>query len=282
MTHRLSYGIGCVLILALIATTGSPRVMAQREREDTAVVTSVEGFVDVLHLGSSDWTPLNTGDVLHAGDRIETDAEGYIQISFAEDNILKIGPDSLVVIKSLGVVEVTEINKNTFELIRGKIRAFVNPSLGGRTEVIIETENASCGVRGTDFGESYDPDLSRTFIMTVSGCVEVSHRELVGMAPYNVCAGRSITLFSGVIPSGPEDTEAGVAEDFLKDMQFNDGTGADRGAEPPVITSVFINRIINLDDIERTLTLTDDDMTRSGTVLITGTTNGDASAVSGV
>ncbi|MBN1881940.1 MAG: FecR domain-containing protein [Deltaproteobacteria bacterium] len=282
MTHRLSYAIGCVLILALIATTGIPRVMAQKARDDTAVVTSVEGFVDVLYHGSSDWIPLKTGDVLHAGDQIETDAEGYVQILFAEDSILKIGPDSLVAIKSLGTVEVTKVHLSTFELIRGKIRTFVNPPSEGKAELIIETENASCGVRGTDFGESYDPDLSRTFIMTVSGCVEVSHRELVGMAPYKVCTGRSIFLRSGVVPSGPEDTEKGVAEDFLKDMQFDDGAGAGGDAEPPVVTSVFINRIINLDDIERTLTLTDDDMTRSGTVLITGTTNDEASPISGV
>ena len=282
MQYRLSYSIGCVLILALIVTAGSSHVMAQREFLDTAVVTSVEGFADVLYQGSSDWTPLEAGDVLRAGDQIETDSEGYIQISFAEDNILKIGPDSLVVIKSLGTIEVTKIHSSTFELIRGKIRAFVNPSLEGKAEVIIRTENATCGVRGTDFGESYDPDLSRTFIMTLSGCVEVSHRELAGMAPYDVCAGRSIVLRSGAIPSGPEDTGRGVADDFLEGMQFDDGTGAGTSIEPPVVTSVFINRIINLNEIDRTLTLTADDITTSGAVLITGTTNDEESSISGV
>ena len=282
MLYRPLHFIGCVLVLALFITAGSSRVLAQKDIADSAVVTSAEGFVDVLYRGSSDWAPLKTGDVLTAGDQIQTDAEGYVQISFAEDNILKIGPNSLIVIKALGTIEVTKVHRSTFELIRGKIRTFVNPSLGEKAEVIIETENATCGVRGTDFGESYDPDMNQTFIMTLSGCVDVSHRELAGMAPYSVCAGRSIVLRSGEIPSGPEDTGEDAAEDFLKDMQFDDGRDTGTGAEPPVIASVFINRSINLDEIDRALTLTDDDMTRSGTILITGTTNDEESSVSGV
>jgi hypothetical protein len=268
--------------LALIATTGSSRIMAQGERSDAAVVTSVEGFVDVLYDGSSQWTPLEVGDLLQAGDRIETDVEGYIQISFAEDSILKIGPNSIVEIKSLGVVEVTKAHLTTFELIRGKVRAYVHPSVEGASELNIKTENATCGVRGTDFGESYDPDKNETYILTLDGCVEVSHLEFSGMAPYSVCAGRSITLRSGVAPAGPEDTDTGDEKHFLWDMSFDDGADTGGEAEPPTVTSVFINRTMNIEDIDRSVTLTEDDLTRSGTVLITGTTVDDAYHVSGV
>jgi len=282
MPHRVSYVVGLFLALALIATAGSSRIMAQEERLDSAVVTSVEGFVDVLYDGSSQWTPLEVGDLLRVGDRIETDTEGYVQFTFGEDNILKIGPNSIVEIKELGIIEVTKVHLSTFELIRGKVRAFVNPTSNGTSELNIQTENASCGVRGTDFGESYDPDMNETYILTLGGCVEVLHLEFSGMAPYNVCAGRSITLRSGVTPTGPEDTGIGDEENFLWDMSLDGGTNAVSDAEPPEITSVFINRTMDLEDIDRAVNLTDDDLTRSGMVLISGTSTDDAYPVTDV
>jgi len=252
-------------------------VLAQRQMEVTAVVESTEGFVDVKLVGGDEWEALSEGMELVAGDEIETGPEGQVILKLDDGSRLKIGVNSRVLIKELGMVEVTNVRNSSFELVRGKIRAVVTPFINKESSFTIETENASIGVRGTDFGAFFDPDTLQTYIISFEDCVSVVATTLPGIDPIAVCANESLTVFSSEDPGVPLGVDAEKLEEFLKDMEMEvkASTGGVVGdAQPPEVTRAYIdnniNTVIDLEDVDEFVTITRDNLTTQNKINLTG------------
>jgi hypothetical protein len=147
---------------------------------------------------------------------------------------------------------------------------------------MIETENATVGVRGTDFGTIYDPDTGATNVISISDCVSVVATNFPDIDPIDVCTNEEILVYSDKEPGEVAGVDTEKLEEFLEEMEIK-GEGAEISGEveiePPYITGVFVNKIINLEDIDELLTLTKGDLSFDGKALVSGTATDDAYAI---
>jgi hypothetical protein len=269
--------VSCLLLLCLI-----PSSVPAQKGSPAATVTYTEGYADVKRAGTDSFVPLVEGAAVEVGDTVETGDEGRVELTLADKSALVVGPDSRVVIKALGIVEVTKASTSVFELISGKIRAVVRPFLHKDSRFTVETTNATVGVRGTDFGVVFDPDKGSTYVLGLDGCVAVDAKPAPGV-PIDVCGGKELSVVGGTPPVGSTDADEETLKKFLEEMRLSRETGgAPAGAQPPFIASAFLNRTINLEDIEEPLTLTRDMLTIDGTIVVTGTAGDDQNRVARV
>lgn len=265
--------LACLLLIAmsLISTGG--------QNPTEALVVSSEGYADVQVRGTDKFVPLVEGTGLTVGDTIQTDSEAKVVLRLPDKSTLIIGENSRVVIRELGMVEVTKISSSTFEIIKGKIRAIVNPFINPESTFMIKTNNATVGVRGTDFGELYDPDTDRTYVLGLENCVSLTPTGIPGSTPILLCAGDELTILGGQRPGAPIKASDKTIDMFLEEMAITLPAGE---IGSPYINTVFVNRIINLQDIDGTLTLTQDDLTIDNDVVINGTAADESYAVTEV
>ncbi len=258
-------------------------VYAKDEVSNTAVVTYTEGFVDIKLMGTESWISLVEGTEVKEGDEIETGTEGEVELKLSDGSILKIGPDSRVAIKELGMVEITEIRTSTFGLIRGKIRAVVTPFMKKESKFTIETENATVGVRGTDFGTIFNPDTGQTNVIGISDCCYVVATNFPSLDPIDVCTKEELMVYSDVEPGEVVGIDPKKLKKFLDEMEIKGKKIIpSQDVEPPYISRAFVNNRINLEDVDDTLSLTKDDLNVDGKVYVSGDAQDDRYIVSRV
>ncbi len=263
---KLLRGSGLVGLLLIVTSFAS----AGGQNPSGAVVTSSEGYVDVKFSGKEQFVPLVEGTGLNSGDVIQTDSEARVVLMLPDKSTLVIGEDSRVVIKELGVVEVTKVSTSVFELLKGKVRAIVTPFVTNESSFIIRTNNVTVGVRGTDFGATYDPDTDETYILGLESCVSLTLNHISGSGSISVCAGNEIRIVGALTPGNPLEASDKTIDGFLKEMIPTEGAGTGERMNPPYIKDVFINRVVNLEDVEGTLTLTRDDLSIDRKVVVSG------------
>ena len=99
---------------------------------------------------------------------------------------------------------------------------------------MIKTNNATVGVRGTDFGEVYDPDTDRTYILGLEDCVSLTLAKIPGSAPISICAGDELTILGGQQPGLPKEASRGTINEFIEEMNTTESPGDFRRDTPPV------------------------------------------------
>jgi hypothetical protein len=265
----LSGGFFTLLALVIFISFGL-FVYAELSDSDKITVINVTGFADAKLKETGKVVTLAEGMKVGVGDEITTDSESSVELKLKDGSVVKIGPDSLVVIKELGQVEVTKVSKSAFTLVKGTIRAVVKPLIGKESKFTIESDNVTLGVRSTDFGIIFDPDLGDTTVISVEGCVSILAKHFPDLDAVEVCTNQEILVSGTDAPGAVKMVDREKLEKFLEEMGLVGGEGADDG-EPPEITSAYLNNRINLEDIEDTLTLTRDDLNFEGKLTLTGT-----------
>ncbi len=203
------------------------------EDRDFSKVLFCEGAAEVMFSGSDKWVPLIGDMKIGVGDEVRTKSDGMVDLELPDGSIIKVGTDSSVAIKEMGMVEVTELSINSFGLILGKIRAVVMPLVNVDSRFIIETGNSTVGVRGTDFGVYYDPENDMTELMCLDGSVDIIAKEMVtrGMRPkivsknlraIRVKPGRMMSVVTGVAPGKPQILSDKRRDLFFGAMNFRD------------------------------------------------------------
>ena len=276
-----------ILLVALLVAGG---IRAARGDDAGMMrVSYLDGFVDLKHADTDTWRALSVGDDLIVGDMVQTGPEGTVELALPDGSAVKIGPDSRVRIKNMGVIETTRIRLTTFELIIGKVRALVVPADGSEASFFIETENATIGVRGTDFVTLFDPDLGATNVISIDNCVEVVAAFFPDVDKLSVCTDTEVTVFTSTGPSAVTAVDADKLNEILTGMAFRSGISGDGNilpdaadAPPPFIVTAFLNNIINLEDVDDTLWLSKDDLDYQGGILISGLASDDTFPIASV
>ena len=275
MGNKRSFNWGLVLVLALILFVSfCLLVYAQKKSNDKAEVIYVDGFVDAKLKKNGETVTLVRGMNVGQGDEITTDSEGSVELKLFDGSVIKIGPDSHVVIKELGQVEITKVSRTKLELIKGKVRAVVKPLVDKESKFEIETENATIGVRGTDFGVSFDLDIGNTIIMCIEDCVSVVADKFPSLDPIEVCTMQELLISGGSPPGTVLGVDKEKLKEFLEGLEIKGEIGTSIDVEdflPPEITSAFLNGKINLEDIDDILTLTLSDLNYDNMLSIVGT-----------
>lgn len=212
---------GIIVIITLLLTVFGGGLSSFGQRINYATVLYIEGDVRIKVPYTEHWVPLIMDNRLIPGDEINTGSDSTVELGLPDGSVLKIGPDSLVVIKEMGMVEVTELSTNHFELIAGKLRAIVAPFVNKDSKFIIETENATMGVRGTDFGVLYEKKEQKTELVCFDGEVEMGTREK-GLEEETVLvkADETSSRVADRIIAVPEKLGIELKERFLDDMMI--------------------------------------------------------------
>ncbi len=220
MWNKKQVTLGFFLSLFISSLLLGGLVKGEDEISTSASVIYIDGRVNVKNAGSEKWSILIFGNEVGAGDEILTETDSEVELRMKDGSILKIGHDSHLVIKEMGLLEVTKVTKNRFELIKGRIRAVVVPFVNKESKFTIDTENATVGVRGTDFGVIYFLETKESYVIGIDGVVYLLSKEFSDILPIDIKAGEVLSVFTGSSPKGPFLVEKEKLESFLEDMKI--------------------------------------------------------------
>jgi len=164
-------------------------------------VTLVEGVATAAGV------PLAEGAVLHAGDTVETQAGGRIEIAVWGGALIRLGERSRLTLQAA-----TPRREFSARLIIGNLWARVHELLAGET-FGVETGNGVAGVRGTEFRVEVaqgEPDLVRVY----EGEVHVAAAD--GRWSHAVEPGNELRFRREAEPPRPFDPAAESAHPFME------------------------------------------------------------------
>lgn len=215
------YGGSVVLCLLTLATVGGMCLVSEAA-SPVVTVAYVQGEAVITPVGCSTSIALVEERTVAPGDRIDTGGDGSVELMLPDESVVKIGPESRVVVREAGYVEVTKRSSNVLELVYGKVRAVVAPLLNAESVFIIETENTTVGVRGTDFVVSHDKTARETDVLCEDGSVELRPKDVVrkGLAPILVRGNEGIRLIAGRLPEKPGRWVDDGRKKLLRNLDF--------------------------------------------------------------
>jgi len=153
------------LVLALTDSAGAAAV---------GRLTQVEGRVDLLKGGKLPAIPLKVGDTVAPADVIRTKALSKAQITFVDDSILTLSPESRIAIEEFQYEPARGKRRGVLKIFQGLALAVVNKILKSQEpDFIVKTQTAIVGVRGTEFGLRNYPNSST--ILNFKGRTQVGN-----------------------------------------------------------------------------------------------------------
>lgn len=138
--------------------------MLRGSAESGSVVSRVSGE-DVRFVTESAFRPLLVGQDLLGGDLVRTGARGALGILFVDGTVMRLHPDTELLVKSVGTAA-------ELELRRGTIWA---RAPRGTSDVTVSTPAAAAGIRGTDWSLSVEGSVTR--LTVYDGAVELSNAQ---------------------------------------------------------------------------------------------------------
>jgi len=165
------------LILPLLLATAAP-AMAQ-DLDAIGTVKQVAGEVEICH-GGIDCRQAEEGDIVFADDTFKTGRRGRTLIHLNDPRLNRRGagpatihmsPNTEIAIR-LYVSRLTrEEKRSTMDVIRGLIRAIVEPLEGRPIPVQVRTGTTICRIPGTTFAVGHDPDAGSSTVAVQDGSV---------------------------------------------------------------------------------------------------------------
>ena len=136
-----------------------------------AVATKVVGLVEIMPVGSKDFSKLKPGTILADGDKVRTGGSGFAAIIFIDDkSILKLKGDSEAIIA--GQRTAASISKK-INMDSGTVRATITKQ---NVDFVIQTPTSVASVKGTDFWLISDP-ISGDEIIGIEGVITLTNSE---------------------------------------------------------------------------------------------------------
>jgi len=137
-------------------------------------LTQVEGRVDILRGGQLPATPAKVDDGVQAGDVLRTKSLSKAQITFMDESILTISPDSRIGIEAYMYDSAQKKRNAVVQLFKGLAHVVVSKIFqSAEPDFVVKTQTAVMGVRGTDFGIRVHPNSSE--ILNFEGRLQVGN-----------------------------------------------------------------------------------------------------------
>jgi hypothetical protein len=180
---------------------------------------SVKGVAEVQKAGRQDWQAARRPVKLSDGDRVRTGADSQAKITMARGHALELREKTTVKVES------AEDETLTFELLIGRVRAFIM-KLKRRNKFEIRTPVAVAAVRGTVFDLLVAEDRSSR-LEVLDGVV--GYRDLAGLAPeMQVLKGQSVLVEPGAAPRPVEPLPRDPREGRAPEKESEDDLADDK------------------------------------------------------
>lgn len=156
-----------VLLAAALTLPALVRAEDSDEAGDwDARITAVSGRATLFTGDEKEGMPAEEGMPVESGDHVQTGKDGTVEIAFAADNVVEVGPDSMISVESI------DKSDSWLSLDLGRMVAKLRKLLR-RERFGVRTPTAVAGVRGTEFGVVVAKDGESTVGVLYEGEVGV-------------------------------------------------------------------------------------------------------------
>jgi hypothetical protein len=138
-----------------------------------ATVSGMSGKVEVKRSKDLSWQPVSPGMKFSTDDQIRTFADSQVQITFDDASVLRVKPNSLIVMGNLSEDVTTSTRKTSVRLMASDIEANIKKSGAQISEFKIETPNAVTQAEKANLAVQVSPDLESR-IRVFSGTADVA------------------------------------------------------------------------------------------------------------
>jgi len=118
----------------------------QEHTQRTAAIIFFEGNVRVKRSGSLEWVPAEANMELATADKLRTLRDSFVNIEFERGGVLRVGPESLIVVTDLRVEPKNKSRRYTFTLMEGNVEAELDGLKKAGSEFKIRTSSAEASV----------------------------------------------------------------------------------------------------------------------------------------
>jgi hypothetical protein len=148
-------------LLVLVILAFQLALLTGAQADVVGRLTQVEDWVDILRGGQLPATPVKVDDRVQTGDVLRTKSLSKAQITFIDNFILTIAPESRVGIEAY-MFDSTQNKRNAVvQLFQGLAHVVVNKVFkSAEPDFVVKTQTAIMGVRGTEFGIRLQPNSS--------------------------------------------------------------------------------------------------------------------------
>ena len=182
MTFKNTIFLFCTISFILIISSQdvcAGRLMTVKIGKEDAKIIFLKGTAFVIPEDENEWRPLEVGNVLKGGDRVNTGSQSRLEIVLHDNTILRFANDTRFKILQIDCSEKSKIRKVKVHLALGRTWANVSKTLGARSDFELSCENAVAGVRGTIYRMNVDNDKS-VLVRVYDGIVNVGgHGEII-------------------------------------------------------------------------------------------------------
>jgi ferric-dicitrate binding protein FerR (iron transport regulator) len=195
-----------VIALVLAVLLGAPA-------SEAMTATLVQGKVTVAG------APLRTGAVLHAGETIETQSGGRVEIAVSGGALIRLGESSRLTLSAA-------VPRRAFSarLLLGNLWTRVHKLLAGES-FAVETGNGVAGVQGTEFRIEVAPDQP-DLVRVYEGAVTVEGRE--GGWSYRIEPGNELRFRRIAEPPRAFDPDTEKAHRFMEWVRSRPGKDGEK------------------------------------------------------
>ncbi|MCX5715608.1 MAG: FecR domain-containing protein [Candidatus Omnitrophica bacterium] len=192
-----------------------------------ATIIQTAGTVIVRSKGGMFWHDARKGDFLRMGDEILTKSNGRIEFKLDNGNILKLKPNTRLVIVKITQNKLTGEYENFFETNTGKVWAKIE-KISGNSTFRIKTPTATAGARGTIIYLVVFPDSTQAMFQEGLGFLS---NDISGHIYENVNPGNIYELDAGGNISDPITPTDQQLQDLMAGWDLSSGGG--EGYSPP-------------------------------------------------
>ncbi|HEY1790815.1 MAG TPA: FecR domain-containing protein, partial [Verrucomicrobiae bacterium] len=130
-------------------------------------IKELQGVVEILYAGTTQWFPARAGQVLHPTDQLRTGADSRAALLWSDQSVVPVGASTEIEILS----PQSKQQQSGLHLIRGVI-SFFHRDKPGQIQVI--TRGAMAGVEGTEFVLAVN-EADRTTLAVIDGKVSFAN-----------------------------------------------------------------------------------------------------------
>lgn len=207
-------GLSAIILIVVAALTLSGMAQAA---EEVGRFTQVEGRVDVLRGGKLPATPVKVQDKVQSGDVVRTKSLSKAQITFVDDTILTISPESRIAIDQYVFDPAKGKRDAVLQVFQGMALAVVSKIFKvEKPDFVVKTHTAVMGVRGTEAGVRIQPNASTFMDFSGKVCVDNIYPEIKGQVCLNPMEGTVVER--GLPPTLPFEITPGEREMFMRQL----------------------------------------------------------------
>ena len=124
----------------------SPSQPKSKALQPKAVLTQIQGEVQIKRAGRQAWKTASVGMALVTNDKLRTDRDGFATIQFDEGGDLVVEPESLISVTDLYFERRKRVRRSMFMLEEGRVEARLDIVKGNEADFRIKTPSAEARI----------------------------------------------------------------------------------------------------------------------------------------